>query len=243
MSSELSRKPAEDQSRTGHGDSLPVHRHGDSPGGIPAGRGGALRRHRFERGHVPLRRALGPENVLAVTMPYKTSSEATRRDSQAVIERLGVRTVDVPIADQIDAYFARFPDASQLRLANKCARERMTVLYDQSAAFGGPGGGHEQQERVAVGLWHAVRRHGLGHQPDRRPLQDATLPLGRAPRRARANPGERADRRSVGRADRRGRAGFLLRRGRSAVGAVGRSPLAAGGTVAGRLSRPSSSIA
>jgi NAD+ synthase len=80
-------------------------------------------------------RALGPENVLAVTMPYKTSSEATRRDSQAVIGQLGVRTLDVPIADAIDAYFQQFPDASQMRLANKCARERMTVLYDQSAAF------------------------------------------------------------------------------------------------------------
>jgi NAD+ synthase len=80
-------------------------------------------------------RALGPENVLAVTIPYKTSSEATRRDSQAVLEQLGVRSVEVPITAQIDAYFAQFPEASQLRLANKCARERMTVLYDQSAAF------------------------------------------------------------------------------------------------------------
>jgi NAD+ synthase len=80
-------------------------------------------------------RALGAENVLAVTMPYKTSSEATRRDSQTVIEKLGVRSLDVPIAEQIDAYFKQFPDASQMRLANKCARERMTVHYDQSAAF------------------------------------------------------------------------------------------------------------
>lgn len=80
-------------------------------------------------------RAMGPENVLAVTMPYKTSSEATRRDSQAVLDQLGVRTIDIPITDQIDAYFAQLPDAAQLRLANKCARERMTVLYDQSAAF------------------------------------------------------------------------------------------------------------
>lgn len=80
-------------------------------------------------------RALGPDNVLAVTMPYRTSSEATRRDAQAVIEHLGVRSLDVPITASIDAYFCRFPDASRLRLANKCARERMTVLYDQSAAF------------------------------------------------------------------------------------------------------------
>ena len=80
-------------------------------------------------------RALGPQNVLAVTMPYTTSSEATRRDSRAVIDQLGVRSADVPITDQIDAYFAQCADASQLRRANKCARERMTVLYDQSAAF------------------------------------------------------------------------------------------------------------
>ncbi|MBN2476255.1 MAG: NAD+ synthase [Pirellulales bacterium] len=80
-------------------------------------------------------RSLGAENVLAVTMPYKTSSEATQRDSQAVVDELGVQTVEIPITEQIDAYFARFSDASQMRLANKCARERMTVLYDQSAAF------------------------------------------------------------------------------------------------------------
>ncbi|MGQ9573885.1 MAG: NAD+ synthase [Thermoguttaceae bacterium] len=80
-------------------------------------------------------RALGPENVLAVTMPYKTSSPATRLDSQAVIDKLGVQSLDIPITEQIDAYFRRFPEASQMRLANKCARERMTVLYDQSAAF------------------------------------------------------------------------------------------------------------
>jgi NAD+ synthase len=80
-------------------------------------------------------RALEPENVLAVTMPYKTSSEATRRDAQVLIDHLGVRSLDVPIADSIDAYFKQFPDASRMRLANKCARERMTVLYDQSAAF------------------------------------------------------------------------------------------------------------
>lgn len=82
-------------------------------------------------------KALGPDNVLAVTMPYKTSSTATRDDSRTVLEQLGVRTVNLPITDQIDAYFKSFPSHSKLRLANKCARERMTILYDQSADFGG----------------------------------------------------------------------------------------------------------
>jgi NAD+ synthase len=96
-------------------------------------------------------RSLGPENVLAVTMPYKTSSEATRCDSQAVVEQLGVRTIDVPITGQIDAYFAQFPDASRLRLANKCARERMTVLYDQSAAFGALVAGTSNKSELLLG--------------------------------------------------------------------------------------------
>ena len=84
-------------------------------------------------------------------MPYKTSSEATRRDSQVVVDRLGVQTLDVPITDQVDAYFARFPDASQLRLANKCARERMTVLYDQSAAFGALVAGTSNKSELLLG--------------------------------------------------------------------------------------------
>jgi NAD+ synthase len=82
-------------------------------------------------------RALGADNVLALTMPYKTSSVETQRDSQAVIAQLGVPSLDVPITEQVDAYFARFPGAARMRLANKCARERMTILYDQSAAFEG----------------------------------------------------------------------------------------------------------
>ena len=82
-------------------------------------------------------RAMGPENVLAVTMPYKTSSTETREDSQRVVEALGVQTLDIPITAQVDAYFATVGDGSRMRLANKCARERMTVLYDQSAAFEG----------------------------------------------------------------------------------------------------------
>lgn len=82
-------------------------------------------------------RALGPENVLAVTMPYKTSSEATKSDARMLAERLGVGRIDLPITAQVDAYFALQPDASRMRLANKCARERMTILYDQSAAFQG----------------------------------------------------------------------------------------------------------
>lgn len=81
--------------------------------------------------------ALGPENVVAVRMPYKTSSSETHDHGQLIAKNLGLNSLEIPITPQIDAYFERFPDASRMRLANKCARERMTVLFDQSAAHGG----------------------------------------------------------------------------------------------------------
>ncbi len=58
-------------------------------------------------------KALGPENVLAVTMPYKTSSEATRRDSQAVVDDLGLTTLDVPITRAGRRLFRRVSRASR----------------------------------------------------------------------------------------------------------------------------------
>lgn len=78
-------------------------------------------------------RALGPENVLAVMMPYKASSPDSLADAQAVVEQLGCDSMVVEITAQIDAYFERFPEADNRRRGNKMARERMTILYDLSA--------------------------------------------------------------------------------------------------------------
>ena len=82
-------------------------------------------------------RAFGPDNVLALCMPYRASDPASERDARAVAQVLAVRYEVVDITPQIDAYFARFPDADPLRRGNKMARERMTILYDRSAEFRG----------------------------------------------------------------------------------------------------------
>lgn len=80
-------------------------------------------------------RALGPKGVVALLMPYKTSSEASLRDARSVVEQLGIESELVEITPQIDAYFDRYPDASRLRRGNKMARERMTILYDHSVVL------------------------------------------------------------------------------------------------------------
>jgi NAD+ synthase len=81
--------------------------------------------------------ALGPENVLAVRMPYKTSSPDSLAHAQQVIDQLGVQSLTFPITDMVDPLFERFPDADQVRRGNAMARARMIVLYDQSEAFDG----------------------------------------------------------------------------------------------------------
>ena len=81
--------------------------------------------------------AIGAENVLALRMPYKTSSTGSLDDAQKVIEALGLRSDTVDITPMVDPLLARFPDMSALRRGNVMARMRMVVLYDQSAAFGG----------------------------------------------------------------------------------------------------------
>jgi NAD+ synthase len=81
--------------------------------------------------------ALGPKNVLAVRMPYKTSSDDSLEHAQEVIDQLGVQSLTVPITDMVDPLFELFPDANQMRRGNAMARARMIVLYDQSEAFKG----------------------------------------------------------------------------------------------------------
>jgi len=81
--------------------------------------------------------ALGAENVLAVRMPYKTSSPDSLEHAQNVINALGVQSLTIPITEMVDPYFERFPEISRMRRANIMARTRMIVIYDQSEAFRG----------------------------------------------------------------------------------------------------------
>lgn len=82
-------------------------------------------------------KALGPENVLAVRMPYKSSSPDSLEHAQMVIDALGVKSITIPITEMVDGLLHHIPDMPQVRRGNVMARCRMIVLYDQSAAFGG----------------------------------------------------------------------------------------------------------
>ena len=80
-----------------------------------------------------LRDALGKENVLAIMMPYKSSNPDSLNHAKLVVEDLKISAKTIEITDMIDAYFKNEKEASSLRMGNKMARERMSILFDYSS--------------------------------------------------------------------------------------------------------------
>lgn len=76
--------------------------------------------------------ALGASNVLAVLMPYKSSSAASKTDAEEVVKKLGIRSVTVDITPMVEPLFESQKITDNLRRGNIMARQRMIILYDFS---------------------------------------------------------------------------------------------------------------
>ena len=102
-------------------------------------------------------RALGPENVHAIRMPYRTSSADSLEDAQAVIDALGCRARTIDISGAVDGYLAHEPEADARRRGNVMARTRMLVLFDQSAKLAALpiGTGNKTERLMGYFTWHA----------------------------------------------------------------------------------------
>ncbi|MAS32398.1 MAG: NAD(+) synthetase [Anaerolineaceae bacterium] len=109
--------------------------------------------------------ALGPENVLVVRMPYRTSSEASLSDADAVIEDLGLPSLTVEITPMVDPLIERFPDMSNVRKGNIMARQRMIILYDQSVDWGGLAMGTSNKTEFLLGYSTIYGDSGVALQP------------------------------------------------------------------------------
>jgi len=79
-------------------------------------------------------RALGPKNVLAVMMPYKTSSASSVSDALSVIKDLKMKSMLINLTGAVDALAENDTDIlkNKVRFGNIMARMRMICLYDQS---------------------------------------------------------------------------------------------------------------
>jgi len=95
--------------------------------------------------------ALGAQNVLAVCMPYKASSEDSLEHAQLLIDQLGVQRKTIEITGMVEPLFKLNPDINKLRMGNIMARERMIVLFDQSEAFKGLVIGTSNKTEILLG--------------------------------------------------------------------------------------------
>ena len=102
-------------------------------------------------------RALGPANVVAVRLPYRTSNPSSLEHAQLVIDALGVdaRTIDITAA--VDGYLATEPDADPARRGNVMARVRMIALFDLSSRYHALplGTGNKTERLFGYFTWHA----------------------------------------------------------------------------------------
>jgi NAD+ synthase len=109
--------------------------------------------------------ALGPENVLAIRLPYKTSSADSLDDAQAVIDATGVQSMTIPISPMADPLIEMFPDMDALRKGNIMARMRMVAWYDQSAVFKGLVLGTGNKTEILLGYTTLFGDSGVGLVP------------------------------------------------------------------------------
>ena len=102
-------------------------------------------------------RALGPSNVVAVRLPYRTSSPASLEHAQLVIDALGVEARTVDISAGVDGYLANEPDADPGRRGNVMARMRMIALFDLSSRYHALpfGTGNKTERLFGYFTWHA----------------------------------------------------------------------------------------
>jgi NAD+ synthetase len=102
-------------------------------------------------------RALGPKNVHAIRMPYKSSSPSSLADAQLVVDALGIHERTIEITAAVDGYLQFEPEVDGRRAGNVMARVRMVVLFDQSAKLGALpiGTGNKTERMMGYFTWHA----------------------------------------------------------------------------------------
>lgn len=81
-------------------------------------------------------RATGPDKVLGLIMPYRSSSPTSEQHAVEMAAVFGFRTERIDISPMVDAYFGN-AEVSAVRRGNKLARERMSLLFDVAARENG----------------------------------------------------------------------------------------------------------
>lgn len=101
-------------------------------------------------------RAFGAENVIALRMPYATSSASSLEHAALVIEDLGIQAETIDITGAVDGYIEQVASMSNHRKGNVMARVRMLVMFDKAFEHNAlPVGTSNKTERLfGYYTWH-----------------------------------------------------------------------------------------
>jgi len=97
------------------------------------------------------RKALGARHTFALLLPYRISSGASLEHGKMACAKFNIPFEVIDISPAVDAYFDRYPADGKLQVGNKCARERMSVLYDYSVRKKALVAGTSNKSEILVG--------------------------------------------------------------------------------------------
>ncbi len=102
-------------------------------------------------------RALGPENVHALSLPHKDSSADSRKHAELVAKRFGVTLETIDITAMVEGYARLTPQITARRKGNVMARARMIVSFDKSEQYHALplGTGNKTERLFGYFTWHA----------------------------------------------------------------------------------------
>ena len=125
--------------------------------------------------------ALGPDNVVGVTMPSQFTSTGTKSDAHLLAENLGIKIFETPIQNILESYRSELtglmgggplgPGGRKPSGAHPGQHPHGVFKPLRLAGFD-----HRQQKRNRGGLLHPVRRHGRRVRGDKGRAQDPGLP-------------------------------------------------------------------
>jgi NAD+ synthase len=78
-------------------------------------------------------RALSPDRVICLLMPYRTSSPSSVTDAEEIVRQLGTAHERLDVTPIVEGFVQVAGEVDQLRLGNVMARARMVLLFDRSA--------------------------------------------------------------------------------------------------------------
>ncbi len=101
-------------------------------------------------------KAFGAAQVLALRMPYRTSSRDSLDHAQLAIADLGIRSTTIDISPAVDGYANHDPEMDAHRKGNIMSRTRMIALFDYSQKLRALpiGTGNKTERLFGYFTWH-----------------------------------------------------------------------------------------